>query len=183
MYGNGQLNRASGLDGDIATIVLDLLRDVGRDLNVDGRAAPACLKRAAALLESERSRIEHRTALSRRGERPRGLSPTQSRRVATYVGRHIGRPIAVDELADLTRLAGACFLRSFRESFGMPLSEYVALRRMNLACVLMLTTEEPLVEIASACGVADPDVFAELFFDTFGKPPGVWRSDHRGTIV
>jgi AraC-like DNA-binding protein len=173
---------ADGLDGDIASILIRLLRDAGRYVAHDSFAAQACLDRASALLESERSRVEHHAVELQIGERRPRLAPWQIKRVTVHVSEHLDGPIRLYELAQLTRLTPSYFSRAFKLSFGIPALEYVALRRMNLACILMLTTEQPLCQIALSCGLSDQAQFSKVFSRVFGQPPGAWRRDRRGFI-
>src|SRR5206468_2737666 len=96
-----------GLDGDIAAILIKLLRDAGRYVGRDSFAAHACLDRASALLESERSRVTHHSAQLQRGERRPLLAPWQVKRVTAYVSEHLDTPIRLYELAQLTRLTAS----------------------------------------------------------------------------
>ena len=185
MYQEGALRspQSDGLDGDIATILLKLLHDAGRYVERDRCAAHACLDRASALLESERSRAAHHSAELQLGERRPLLAPWQVKRVTTYVSEHLDAPIKLYELALLTRLTASYFSRAFKLSFGMAPQEYIALRRMNLACILMLTTDQPLCQVALACGLSDQAQFSKVFSRVFGQPPGAWRRDRRGFIA
>ena len=170
-----------GLDGSLATILQRLLHEAGAALERDGVAARACLDRAWALLESELSRVETRSVELSLGAGPERLAPWQARRALDYVNEMIGGPIATRDLAKLTRMSAACFSRAFASTFGMPPQEFIAMRRMNLACVLMLTTEDPLDRVALACGLSSEAQLAALFSPMFGCAPESWRWARRGS--
>ena len=175
--------QSDSLDGDIAAILIRLLRDAGLNLDRESLVAQACLDRASALLESERSRAFHQSAELRLGERRPLLAPWQIKRVATYVSEHLDAPIKLYDLAHLTRLTTSYFSRAFKLTFGMAPQEYVVLRRMNLACILMLTTDDPLCQVALACGLSDQAQFSKVFSRVFGQPPGSWRRARRGFVA
>lgn len=177
------LGAPSSLDGGLADILIRLLRDAGGSVERDPFAARACLDRASALLESERSRIAFSYA---RQIAPRGqslLAPWQVRRFITYVNDNLDRPIRIQELGQAVRLSGSYFSRAFKATFGMAPQDYIYTRRMNLACMLMLTTGDSLCQIALACGFADQGHFSRMFSRMFGQPPGAWRRDHRGVVA
>ena len=143
----------------------------------------ACLDRATALIESERSRIEYSfLSLGAPGGRQL-LAPWQVKRFTTYVTENLDRPIRIYELAQVARLTSSYFSRAFKATFGMPVQDYIAIRRMNLACVLMLTTNDSLCQIALTCGLSDQAQFSRVFSKMFGQPPGVWRRDRRGAVA
>jgi AraC-like DNA-binding protein len=171
------------LDGGIAVILLKLLHDAGQAVDRDSFAARACLDRASALLEGERSRMEFNSAEPSLRAGRQLLASWQVKRVVAYVNEHISGPIRIYELADLTRLSASYFSRAFKATFGMAPQDYVSMRRMNLACILMLTTDEPLCQVALACGLSDQAQFTKVFSRVFGSPPGAWRRERRGFIA
>jgi AraC-like DNA-binding protein len=178
-----QVPASESLDGGIAVILLKLLHDAGQAVERDSFTAKACLDRASALLEGERSRVEfNSTEPSLRAGRQL-LAPWQVKRVTAYVNANIGGPIRIYELAEQTRLTASYFSRAFKETLGMAPQDYVSMRRMNLACILMLTTDEPLCQVALACGLSDQAQFTRVFSRIFGCPPGAWRRERRGFIA
>ena len=171
---------SEGLDGEVAAILLRLLGDASHFVDRDACAAHACLDRASALLESERSRAARRSAVLLLGERRPFLAPWQVARVTAYLSDYIDSPIELTELARLTRLTANQFSAAFKVSFGMSVQDYIDLRRMNLACIMMLTTDRPLCQIVKACGLLDQAEFSRLFKQTFGQAPKTWRGQRRG---
>ena len=172
-----------GLDGSMAVILQRLLYDAGQALKHDEVAARACLDRAWALLESERSRVASRLVdpSFKAGAQP--LEPWQVRRTLDYINEMIGGSIVTRDLAQLTRMTATCFSRAFVSTFGMPPQDYIVMRRMNLACVLMLTTDAPLCEVALACGLSGESQLTSLFSPMFGCEPSTWRLERRGFCI
>ena len=171
------------LDGGVAEALLALLRDAHGHFDRDPFTARACLDRASALLESERSRTSCSLSLSVGLESQSLLAPWQVRRFTAFVSDNLDRPIRVHELGRLVRLSSSYFSRAFKASFGMAPQQYISARRMNLACVLMLTTDRSLCQIALTCGFSDQAHFSRKFSRMFGRPPGGWRRDHRGAVT
>jgi AraC-like DNA-binding protein len=171
--------------GWIAAVVVKLLDDAGDILDSDRDAARACIARAAAFLRGEASPQAKgpsttplsppATAEPLRG----GLAPWQIRRVISHIDANLAGTIRMDDCATVTRLSTRYFSRAFKSSFGMPPHTYVVQRRIRQAQHLMLTTQEPLCQIALACGLCDQAHFSKLFRRVVGLSPSTWRRQWR----
>ena len=160
-----------------ADILLRLLTEAAASVDADRFNAKSCLDRARALLENERS--------PRRpcpGAAQQALAPWQVKRVSDYVEENLSSPIRIVDLARVTRLTPGYFSRAFKGSFGVPPHLYLVNRRMELAQHLMLTTDDPLSQIALACGLSDQAHFSRMFGRVHGVSPGAWRRDRRGSV-
>lgn len=104
-----------------------------------------------------------------------GLAPWQARLVEAHVDGNLNRNITVEELAGLTRLSISHFGRAFKQSFGMAPHAYITSLRLALARDLMLTTQEPLSQIALTVGLADQSHLSRLFRQHMGQSPFAWR--------
>ena len=76
----------------------------------------------------------------------------QARKVHDYIDSHIAGPVLVEDLCALVQRSKAHFSRSFKRTFGESPHSFVVRRRVELAARFMLTTDEPLIDIASRCG-------------------------------
>jgi AraC-like DNA-binding protein len=89
------------------------------------------------------------------------------RRFAEYIGpaeiaRELGRHPAY-----LTNLV--------RKATGKSLGTWLIERRLGAACVLLRTTDDPVVDVATAVGYVDVSHFARYFTRRYGMPPARWR--------
>ena len=66
-------------------------------------------------------------------------------------------------------------IRSFKRSFGETPFAFIAPRRMLRAQELMLSTDEPLSQIALAWGLCDQSNFTRVFRGIVGEGPNAWR--------
>jgi AraC family transcriptional regulator len=105
-----------------------------------------------------------------------GLAPVVRRRLADYIETHLAQNISLGMLAQLACMSEYHLARMFRISFGMPPSAWIAARRVEHARVLLKTTDQPLQQIADACGYADLSHFSHRFRDSVGAPPSRYRS-------
>jgi AraC family transcriptional regulator len=104
-----------------------------------------------------------------------GLAPWQIRRVSLHIEEHLEQTILCEDLARLVRLSLSHFMRTFRDSFGIPPHTYIMKRRMERAQGLMLTTDTALGHIALECGFADQSHLSRLFQKLVGESPAAWR--------
>jgi AraC family transcriptional regulator len=103
------------------------------------------------------------------------LAPWQKSKVERYLEEHADRPLRTGELAKQVSLSVGHFHHAFKEAFGETPHVYVTRLRLELAQRLMLTTDDPLSQIAVACGMADQSQFTKVFGRNMGEPPGAWR--------
>jgi len=169
------------VEGRLARALRQLLVEAGTLIDRDREAARACIDRAAALLEGQGG---HRSPAEPASiGNGRGLAPWQARRAAAYVDENLGSTIRLHDLAASARLTVSYFSSAFKGSFGIPPRTYILKRRVDLAHELMLTTDEPLSQIALACGFSDQAHFCRVFHKEFGMAPSIWRRDRRGCIA
>lgn len=160
----------------LPTEIFKLLDDAAASFDGDREVARDCIARAAALLQSQQPdrhpaagwRVHEHVA---RG----GLAPWQVRRLIAYIDTRIAGTIRAEELADLVRLSVSHFSRAFKVSFGESPLRYATVRRIERAKMMMTTTDEPLCQIAMACGLCDQSHFCRVFLRTVGVTPNVWR--------
>jgi AraC family transcriptional regulator len=164
--------RALRRETEFAMEAEKLLEDVRMALEHDLGAATRAAAHLAALLESSFPEIPH--ALPARG----GLAPWQKRRVQDYIEGHLEVPIPVEDLAKRVSLSTSYFCRAFKESFGETPHAYIIRMRVERAQELMLTTPEPLCQIALACGLSDQAHFSRRFRQAIGTTPSAWRRIH-----
>jgi AraC family transcriptional regulator len=107
-----------------------------------------------------------------------GLAGWQAKRVAAYVEEHIGADIRAADLAAITRLSLSHFFRAFRKSFGETPHSYVRRRRMHRAQAIMLSSNQPLAQIALDCGMCDQAHFSRVFRKVVGINPWAWRRQY-----
>jgi len=154
-----------------AETVEALLEDVRRGLDRNPEAARAAAVRLATLLTL--------SAATRSSGSRGGLAPWQKRRVDRYLRRALHRPLRIEELAEQAALSTSHFARAFKDSFGATPQRYITGLRLERAQQLMLTTSEPLSQIALSCGLASQAHLSKLFRRWLGETPSAWRRRHR----
>ena len=108
-----------------------------------------------------------------------GLAPWQVLRVKAHVEAHLDSTLRTRDLAAMARLSTGHFCRAFKRSLGVAPIAYIGRRRVASAQKLMLATNEPLSQIALACGFYDQAHLTRLFRRHAGTTPHDWRRRHR----
>lgn len=104
-----------------------------------------------------------------------GLAPWQKRKIERYLADNLLGSLPLEELARQMLLSVSHFSRAFKESFGTTPHTHIVRLRLALAQRLMLTTEEPLSQIAIACGLSDQAQLCKIFRRCAGETPSAWR--------
>jgi AraC family transcriptional regulator len=159
----------------VANSVAQLVEAVRRELERDREAARAALVTASHILQAEIERYS-----SANGVTKGGLAPWQIVRVRTYIDNNLHRTINIRDLSAVAHRSEAHFARKFKLAVGEPPHAYVVRRRLERASHLMITSAEPLSEIALSAGFSDQAHLCRLFRQAFGQSPASWRRE-RGT--
>ncbi|HUB15089.1 MAG TPA: AraC family transcriptional regulator [Acetobacteraceae bacterium] len=105
----------------------------------------------------------------------RGLAPWQTRKVKEFIDASLDSTIRLQECASKARLSTSYFSHAFKATFGTTVCHYIRCRRVERAQQLMLLTNQPLSQIALACGFADQAHYCRVFRDVVGLSPNLWR--------
>jgi AraC-like DNA-binding protein len=157
--------------GYLANSLAQLLETARRELERDSEAAKASLVTASHILQAE---IERRSGAN--GSTRGSLAAWQVVRVRAYVDSNLHRTIHNRDLSAVARRSPAHFSQ-FKLVVGQSPHAYVVRRRLERACHLMMTSAEPLSEIALSVGFSDQAHLCRLFRQAFGQSPANWRRD------
>jgi AraC-like DNA-binding protein len=75
----------------------------------------------------------------------------------------------------MVRLSTSYFSSTFKATFGTTVVNYIHRRRIERAQELMLVSQQPLSQIALACGFADQPHYCRVFRAVVGLSPKAWR--------
>ncbi len=107
-----------------------------------------------------------------------GLAPWQARRVARYIDENLERALTVAELAAVGGVRPGYFGKAFKSSFGVSPHAMVLQRRVARAKILIAEGDDPLKDIALACGFSDQSHLTNRFHRLAGMTPAAWRRLH-----
>lgn len=109
-----------------------------------------------------------------------GLAPHLLRNLLAWIEEHLEQPLTLADLAAQASLSEYHFARMFRQSMNMAPHQYVMQRRMIKAQNLICHTQQPLTEIALACGFSSASHFSHRVKSATGLTPSQLRAAQRG---
>lgn len=157
---------------DLMGAISRLLVNAETSLETDLFAAKSLIDQASALIDW-RTGLHSNPAPSE--VRAHALAPWQEKRLTHYVTIKLASAIRNADLAAAVGLSPSHLIKAFKQSFGVTPQAYVAQCRVQHAKKLMLSTDEPLAQIALACGLADQAHFSTYFRRVTGATPAHWR--------
>jgi AraC-like DNA-binding protein len=100
----------------------------------------------------------------------------QFRDVIDHIQDHVADRIDVRELAQIACLSDSHFRKRFRAQFRLSPQEFVLRTRLQAASKMLISTDEPIVTIALACGFNDQSYFTRQFSRFFEQSPKRYRA-------
>jgi len=97
------------------------------------------------------------------------------RKAERYIWENYTRKISLKEIALASGLSAPYFSTIFKEEMGENLSNYLNRLRVEKAASMLLATDIPISEVASACGFEDQSWFSKIFRNNTGLTPGKYR--------
>lgn len=113
-------------------------------------------------------------------EREGAVSLSQSkadtvRRAVAFIKDNYSGNLSVGEIAAKVFLGPDYFRKLFREVTGSSVSSFVQMLRIDEACRLLKTTNEPIKDIGARIGYSDQKSFYQAFKKRTGKTPKEYR--------
>ena len=99
--------------------------------------------------------------------------------VKYYVKNNLSRKLTLSDIAWNLHCSTVTLTEHFKAEFGITIMEYVTAKRMSLSEKLLLSTDEPLREIAAHVGFSDVEYFSRTFKRYHGESPAAWRKKNK----
>ncbi len=96
-------------------------------------------------------------------------------RVTHYIDEHYCDGVSLEEVAEATGISRYYVSHLFKELMDNTFVGYVNELRLNHAAMLLVTTDSPIIEIASKSGFNNLSNFNRAFKMHFGKTPSTYR--------
>ncbi|MBQ2781393.1 MAG: helix-turn-helix transcriptional regulator [Clostridia bacterium] len=103
--------------------------------------------------------------------------------VLQYIEQHFADALSPQTLADICNLNLSYFCRLFRRSTGVTAATYITAFRLNRACMLLVSTDRSVTDIAQAVGFADPAYFSRQFKKQYGVSPQHYRKNAVAALI
>jgi AraC family transcriptional regulator len=104
------------------------------------------------------------------------LDDRRLRRVIEYMRDHLADAVTLETLSEQAAMSRFHFVRLFKNATGMTPHAFLVRLRMKHAQLQLGTSEDPVGEIAVACGYESPTHFAAAFRRHVGVSPSKYRS-------
>ncbi len=109
----------------------------------------------------------------------RATGPMSIRRLMEYVSSHHEEEFSLDSLAERSGMSPTSLSRAFRRAAGVPLFEYINRTRIRKACLLLKSSDVPILEIAYAVGYNNISFFNRYFRRVMQVSPRQYRAYSR----
>lgn len=119
--------------------------------------------------------LKHYTSRQPQPLDPHRLSKASLNQAIDYIHAHLDQEIRLTDLAQALGLSSCYFASLFKRSTGLAPHQYVIQRRLWKAKELLKTTNEPISEIALACGFANQSHLTRAFRQHFNLTPKAYR--------
>ena len=96
-------------------------------------------------------------------------------RVTAYLYEHLDEDLTLPQLAAVFAVSPSHLSRTFKQTTGFGVREYLVNLRIQRACELLLSTDLSVTEIAGRCGFGDSNYFGDAFHKAIGVSPRDYR--------
>jgi AraC family transcriptional regulator len=104
-----------------------------------------------------------------------GLAGWREKKIAHYIEGHLAEDISLATLADVAGLSPYHFVRSFKQSFGVPPHRYMSRLRMEQAKSLLADPAMSVTQIGFRLGFSETSSFTTTFRKHAGLTPTAYR--------
>ncbi len=125
------------------------------------------------------SQLRYRLAQFQHLEIPRAV-PSRIATVMAHIEANHARDLGIDDLAALVRLSPSHLHARFKDCLGATPHQYLIQQRMRSARHLLVTTIDPISEIARAVGYAHTESFCRSFKRLNGSTAVAYRRRYTG---
>jgi AraC family transcriptional regulator len=108
------------------------------------------------------------------------LAQWRVKRLDEFVDVHLGEPISLDQMAEVSGLSRRHFCRGFAAEVGITPHKWLMRRRLERAQHLLASSREPIAAIAHLCGFSSQSHLTRIMKQETGDTPLGWRRRNEG---
>lgn len=98
-----------------------------------------------------------------------------TQKTISYIESHLTEEIQLDVFPVVIGYSKFHLLRIFKEETGKSIGEYIRLRRLTMAALLLLQSDETILTIAFHFHFQSQEAFTRAFKEVYALPPGKYR--------
>ncbi|MDR2103596.1 MAG: helix-turn-helix domain-containing protein, partial [Treponema sp.] len=150
-------------DATISKTITGAIRELEQELRNEG-AADILRAAARSLPESAPGKVPEKSPANR----IMGI-------LLHHISAHLRDDLTLTALSELTRRNPSYLSRLFKQETGMNVSDYILMRRIEAAKILLRSTNKKIQDIAHAVGYQSGHSFSRLFRKVTGMSPQNYR--------
>jgi AraC family transcriptional regulator of arabinose operon len=104
------------------------------------------------------------------------------KRTKSVLDQEYRNPPAIEQLAEGVGLSASRLAHLFRDETGMSIQSYIVERRLFMAAMLIVQSDEQISQIAYRVGFGDVSNFNHSFKRRFAMSPREYRARHDSTV-
>ena len=108
------------------------------------------------------------------------LQTDLAKEAAAYLAENLDRKVTVAEMSDRFHVSQTHLQNAFKGVYGIPVSSYIRILKMQSAALRLIHTDTAVLEIAAEFGYSNAGKFASAFHRSMGETPGEYRKMHGG---
>ena len=102
-------------------------------------------------------------------------------KIVDFIRDHLEEPLRPNKLARMVSMSQAQLDRRMRRVFRVSTAQFIRKSRIEHAARLLAATNQPIADIALACGYSDQSSFTRQFHIAVGLPPAAYRASHKSS--
>lgn len=106
------------------------------------------------------------------------LQADLAKEAAAWLAENLDRQVSVSELSGRFHVSQTHLQNAFKGVYGVPVSSYTRILKMQSAALRLIHTDAAILEIASEFGYSNAGKFASAFQKIMGETPGEYRKMH-----
>lgn len=99
--------------------------------------------------------------------------------IVSFISDNALTRISIDDICKKSHISKYHLCRTFKESLGITISEFIKSRRLSVAKQLLSETELTITQIAHRCCFTDASYFSKTFSGVFGITPTAFRAKYK----
>lgn len=101
-----------------------------------------------------------------------------AKKATTWLSENLDRQTTVSELSGRFHVSQTHLQNAFKGVYGVPVSSYIRILKMQSAALRLIHTDISILEIAAEFGYSNAGKFASAFQKVMGATPGEYRKMH-----
>lgn len=111
------------------------------------------------------------------------VGDTRIQKTIRYIRQHLDEPLPIGTLSSIACMSKDHYIRMFKQFTGQTPVTYIAIRRMEKAELLLVTTSMSVKLLASEVGYEDTSYFNRIFRKYVGQSPQMYRQGNGLSIL